>query len=190
MDLQIIEETADILDQLGEIPISFEVRSLFRVDLEENGLGGIRLTEEPVDPPWLKDCDAEKEERPLTWRRWDLTNWGFISAMDDDLRAGCAVIATDTQDVNFLEDRKDLAALWDIRVRPDYRGKGVGRALMTTVEEWSRKRGCIQLKIETQNINVPACRFYAAMGAQLGMINRFAYQDYPDEIELIWYKDL
>jgi hypothetical protein len=51
-------------------------------------------------------------------------------------------------------------------------------------------RECRQLKVETQNINVPACRFYARQGCVLGVIDRFAYPTLPDEVQLLWYKDL
>jgi hypothetical protein len=44
--------------------------------------------------------------------------------------------------------------------------------------------------IETQNTNVPACHFYTARGCELGAINRFAYPTLPNEIQLLWYKDL
>jgi hypothetical protein len=46
------------------------------------------------------------------------------------------------------------------------------------------------LKAETQNINVPACRLYAKHGFVLGVINRYAYAALPDEVELIWCKEL
>jgi len=46
------------------------------------------------------------------------------------------------------------------------------------------------MKAETQNINVPACRFYAKHGFTLGVVNRFAYQEFPDEVELVWYRKL
>jgi streptothricin acetyltransferase len=58
---------------------------------------------------------------------------------------------------------------------------------------WARARGCTQMKIETQNINVAACRFYAAMGAELGDIRRFAYRLEPlaaHEAQLNWYLPL
>ena len=47
--------------------------------------------------------------------------------------------------------------------------------------------------IETQNINVNACRFYAKQGCKLGGINRYGYGDHPQvkhEVMLIWYLDL
>ncbi len=45
---------------------------------------------------------------------------------------------------------------------------------------------CAELKIETQNINVPACRFYARQGCRLSAIVSHAYAEFPDEIQLIW----
>ena len=56
--------------------------------------------------------------------------------------------------------------------------------------DWTRARKCDLLKIETQNINVPACRFYTSQGAVLGMVGRFTYPELPDEAMLVWYKEL
>jgi hypothetical protein len=58
----------------------------------------------------------------------------------------------------MLNGRNDLAVLWDVRVHPEYRGRGVGHRLFTAAAEWARTRDCRVLKIETQNINAPACR--------------------------------
>jgi hypothetical protein len=46
------------------------------------------------------------------------------------------------------------------------------------------------MRIETQNINVPACRFYARRGYLLGAVHRYAYPQLPDETQLLWYKEL
>jgi GNAT superfamily N-acetyltransferase len=74
-----------------------------------------------------------------------------------------------------------LAVLWDIRVAPAFRGRGVGRALFEAVETWVGARGCAELKVETQNINVAACRFYAALGCQLRTVRTDAYPLCPGE---------
>ena len=106
---------------------------------------------------------------------------------------GAATVAYNTPGVHMLEERSDLTVLWDLRVHPDFRGQGIGARLFQTAEKWSYSRDnpVHQLKIETQNINVDACRFYARQGAVLGGINRFAYfPTYPDETQLLWYKDL
>jgi hypothetical protein len=49
-------------------------------------------------------------------------------------------------------------------------------------------RGCRLLKIETQNVNVPACYFYRRMGCTLASIDSLAYPDLPDEVQLMWAK--
>lgn len=89
--------------------------------------------------------------------------------------------------------RDDLAVLWDIRVQPDFRSRGLGRRLFRRAVDLARERGCRQLMAETQNVNVPACYFYAAQGCQLGAIHRHAYARHPNvahEVMLLWYADL
>jgi GNAT superfamily N-acetyltransferase len=119
-----------------------------------------------------------------------VSTWGFLVARIDGRRVGGAAIAFDTPGVAMLDGRRDVAVLWDIRVAADARGAGVGSALFREVEAWARVRGCSRLEVETQNINVPACRFYARQGCTLGAVNRSAYPDLPHEIQLIWFKDL
>jgi GNAT superfamily N-acetyltransferase len=63
-------------------------------------------------------------------------------------------------------------------------------ALFRAAEHWARARGCRRLKIETQNVNVAACRFYQKMGCTLGAIDRFAYPGQPAEVRLLWGKAL
>jgi ribosomal protein S18 acetylase RimI-like enzyme len=51
---------------------------------------------------------------------------------------------------------------------------------------------------ETQNTNVPACRFYRGQGFHLGAIHRYGYVGAPSEGDpsvaaetmLLWYLDL
>ena len=144
-----------------------------------------RLVEMLVEIPYTKDYDAE--EPPSRWSEiWDLSNWGLLFALDGEQRVGSAVVAWRTQGVNMLQGRDDLAVLWDIRVKPDFRGTSAGKALFAAAADWARERKCTEMKIETQNINVPACRFYAAIGAELWSINRFAYPDMPEETQLLW----
>lgn len=193
MDLktQIIEESDEVLPEYGRIPISFEVRSVFDVQLLEGGLKGFLLSERPVVPPWVKDYDGFKGEGPTRWAdQWNISNWGFISAFVNSSRQGGCVIAHDTPGVHKLEGRTDIAALWDIRVAPLYRGQGIGGHLVEEALSWAKRHNCRMLKVETQNINVPACRFYAKHGFRLGAVNRYAYTECPDETELIWCKEL
>ena len=110
--------------------------------------------------------------------------------MDGREMVGGATVAYDTPQVNMLDNRRDMAVLWDLRVRPDRRGEGIGKLLFRHAAAWARSRPCDWLKIETQNINVPACRFYASQGCELGAIHRFGYAGEPDvahEVRLFWY---
>jgi GNAT superfamily N-acetyltransferase len=66
----------------------------------------------------------------------------------------------------------------------------VGRALLEGAEHWVSEAGLGGLAIETQNINVPACRLYARRGYDLVAIQRFAYAGLPNEVRLIWHKQL
>ena len=191
MGVEIREEPIEWIGRLAEIPIAFRVDRILDVSPVDGGLGGVALSEVPVDDPWVKDYDAVHDEGPSGWgKQLDVSNWGLLTARDADRLVGAAVVAYDTPTVDMLEGRTDLAVLWDIRVVLDARSRGVGTKLFLAATEWARSRGCRTLKIETQNINVPACRFYARLGCTLGMINRFAYVDLPDEVQLIWYKQL
>ena len=190
------EEPLAALAEYGRIPIAFEVRSVLECTPRERGLAGFDLVERPVAMPWTKDYDAIAGDAPARWaRRFDVSRWGLLSAREPSAPEGApwlggATIAFDTPGVHMLEERRDLAVLWDLRVRPDVRARGVGATLFRAAEAWAAARGCRWLKVETQNVNVPACRFYAAQGCTLGAIHRFAYAELPDEVQLLWYRDL
>jgi len=191
MSFQIVEEPATVLPQYGRISPAFLVDSRFVVDPIENGLGGLRLRLESVTPPYVKDYDADSGHGPEHWlERWDISHWGVQSAFEGGKRVGGALIARDTPGVHMLDGRRDLAVLWDIRVHTQYRKKGIGSALFSASIEWAKTNGCRQLKVETQNVNVPACHFYARHGCRLAAINPFAYPDQPEEVQFMWLMDL
>jgi GNAT superfamily N-acetyltransferase len=190
MKITIEEISPDNLAEYASIPIAFTVKSILEVELVEDGLGGMLLHEIPVRP-YIKDYDADGES-PVGWpTRYNVTNWGFFLARMGDKPVGATAVAFDTTGVFMLEARRDLSVLWDIRVRPEARGAGI--LLFRYAAGWSRARGCTQMKIETQNVNVPACRFYQRMGARLGEIHCHGYAAMPavaHEVMLNWYLDL
>jgi len=180
------------LDRLADyngVPMLTPIESRLAIRLIDGGLGGFQLVEEPVDRPWIKDHGA------LTDRvqRWDTSGWAFLLASVGGVATGGATVAARTPEVSMLDRRDDLALLWDLRVHPDHQRRGVGSALLGRMVEWSRAEGMTQLKIETQDVNVPACRFYAKQGCRLGRIDRHGYAGDPrvaHEAMLIWYLDL
>ena len=190
MPIDIVVQCVDRLRAYGEIPISLTVDSRYRIDAIDRGRGGWKLVEERVDPPYVKDYDAGSE-RPLRWaQRWDISNWAVLAAMENTTRLGGAVVAWNTPGVDLLAGRDDLAALWDLRVHPNRRREGIGKRLFDHAAAWARAKGCRQLKVETQDINVPACKFYAKQGCYLGAVHYGVYPEYPDEVQLLWYLDV
>jgi GNAT superfamily N-acetyltransferase len=123
-------------------------------------------------------------------RRFGLPTWGLFIARVDGQIVGGAMVAYGDPNVEMLEGRSDLAVLWDIRVVPAIREQGVGSALFQAAEAWVAERQCRELKVETQNTNVAACRFYARHGCVLRVANRGVYPPFPDEVQFLWYKDL
>lgn len=191
MDFEVSEEPVGALPTLSELSIAFVVDRILDLVPQESGLGGLALHERPLAAPYLKDYDAIVGNRPCDWlSRFDVAHWGFITARSGGRLIGAAVIAYDTPTVTLLENRRDLAVLWDIRVAPDARGQHVGAALFQAAAEWAASKGCRLLKIETQNTNVAACRFYARQGCTLGASRQFAYEELPHETQLLWYKEL
>jgi GNAT superfamily N-acetyltransferase len=188
IDVAVFEEPIDSLRDYASVPIAFEAVSTFEVKREGERFV---LSEVPVLSPYIKDYDAIPGEHPSEWaRRFDVSRWGVLAARAGGRRVGGAVIAFDTPGVDMLEGRRDLAVLWDIRVALEARGFGVGAALFRAAEAWARARGCRQIKVETQNVNVPACRFYARQGCVLTSADPSAYPGLPGETQLLWYKDL
>jgi GNAT superfamily N-acetyltransferase len=190
MNIEVTEASLTKLPEYGRIPIAFEVRRVLDCT-EQHGLGGITLTERVLDTPYVKDYDRIAGEGPQRWcERFDTSHWALLMAKAQGRLVGGATLAFDTPGVDMLEGRQDLVVLWDIRVCPEARRHGIGSTLFRAALAWARAKGCRQLKVETQNVNVPACRFYAGQGCVLGAIHRFAYPSLPEEIQLLWYKDL
>lgn len=194
MAFSIAEVGKESLGEYSKVPIAFEVKSVLEVDRVQGGLGGLALTEAPVDQPYIKDYDASPDGGPARWtEKFDLSNWAIFIGHDGASPVCGATVAFDTPGVHMLAGRSDLAVLWDIRVLPGMRRSGIGAKIFARASDWARGRGAAQMKIETQNTNVPACRFYLKQGCRLGEIDLQAYAHDPltaHETMLVWYLDL
>jgi GNAT superfamily N-acetyltransferase len=195
MALVIEEIGAELYPLYAAIPIAYTVESVLRVEVLDGGLGGLQLVEEKLPTAYVKDYDKQGNDRPSAWvSEFDLSRWGILLARDGGHPVGGAAVAVGAG-VYLLDrfQRQDMAVLWDIRVAPDQRRRGTGKELFWRAADWARARGFGQLGIETQNVNVAACRFYARQGCELGAIHRFGYSgcaDVAQEAMLLWYLDL
>lgn len=183
--LEVREESVHDLRPHASIPSVFETRSVFDVRRLQTGF---EMKEVPA-APFRKNYDDVED--PLTWpREFDTSRWILLSAFAGGRRIGGAIVAAATPDVDMLEDRTDLAVLWDLRVEPECRGRSVGSALIHAAQDWARSAGCTELKVETQNTNPGACKLYMRHGFVLAEARHGAYPDLPDEVQLIWRKRL
>lgn len=185
------EVGTDALAAYDSIPMLVQVDRIFTVTWTEGGLGGCVFTEQKVEP-YVKDLGKWEKIYTLP-QRFNLSNWMFFMAYDKEQPVGGAVVASRTQGVHMLDGRDDISVLWDLRVMPSRQRQGVGKRLFDMAADWSRHRGLKQMKIECQNVNVAACRFYHRQGAVLQRIDAQAYACEPEvaqEVQLVWYLDL
>jgi len=81
------------------------------------------------------------------------------------------------------------AFIEDISVLGDYRGKGIGHALINTAIEWAKQNNLCGLMLETQDVNLLACRFYSKLGMKIGAVDNMLYANFPtyNERAIFWY---
>jgi GNAT superfamily N-acetyltransferase len=189
--IRVIEEPSSNLSEYASIPIAFEVSEIVDPAILIRGANADNLQSRRVDIPYIKNYDEHPGHSPLDWpAQFNVAKWGMLSAFARDQRVGGALVVQGDDAIDMLESRRDLAVLWDLRVAPPFRRSGVGTALLSAAEGWARDHGARELKVETQNINVAACRFYDRCGFTLGAVNPGAYEELPDEVQLLWYKSL
>lgn len=179
--------TLEELEEYGNIPFYYITNKKYELKKINNGLGGIILELIDVEE-YYKDFGSKVDH----WKEmFDLSNWEFFAAYNENgkMVAGCT-IATKTHNCNMLEKREDLAVLWDIRVSNEYKHKGIGQKLFELIRKYAKENGFKQLKVECQNTNPAAVNFYHKQGMKLCAINEYAYPEYPNETQLLWYVDL
>jgi GNAT superfamily N-acetyltransferase len=187
MSITVLEESASALTAYAKVSIAFDVTRRYRLEVVRAGLGGLVLVEEPV-APYIKDYDARGGGGPASWPcRWDVSAWGLLAAHDEGgARVGGAAVAWKTAELVITGNPAQTAVLWDLRVDHRFRRRGVATLLFSKVRGWCLERGIRRIEVETQNTNVPACRFYASQGCELVAIDREAYGEECDEVRLVW----
>jgi|SRR5689334_737208 len=187
--LTIIEESADRLADYAAVPIGFTVAEVF----DENAIaalaGGESAAPTALATPYWKDYDAYAGNGPTNWpATFDTSRWTILAGYRGTQRVGGVIAIVADPKVDLLRDCSACALLWDLRVAPNVRGQGIGSALLDAAESAVRRRGARALRVETQQVNVPACRLYRRHGFHLERVTRGAYADLPSEVQLLWLK--
>jgi GNAT superfamily N-acetyltransferase len=181
--MEMLQIKPSMLAGYASIPISFEVTSKLQVCPVKNGLGGLQLVEKSCTP-YVKDYDRFADSHPLNWsNHFDVNRWGLFVMESNGVYVGGSAVAP---------QEEGTAVLWDLRVHPNFRNKGVGGQLLNAAIKWVKERQYKTLMVETQNVNVPACKFYSKQGFILKTIDVCGYSDpiVQDETKLLWYLDI
>jgi GNAT superfamily N-acetyltransferase len=167
------------------VPIAFRATS--RLVRDPAGSTSDTLVETPLARPFDKDYDASPGMSPLAWaERYLLDQWGLLVADVEGRVVGGAAVAPGAEVMPEHDVTRGAAVLWDLRVAPGWRGQGIGSALFRAAERWTSAHGSHTLVVETQDVNVAACRLYARLGCRLLSYEEDAYDAAPGEARLIW----
>jgi ribosomal protein S18 acetylase RimI-like enzyme len=182
------QASTDFLDDYDKIPMKLTVTTILKVIKLGQGLDGIQYRFEEMDvKPYIKDfTEGESVKRWL--EHFKIATWAFFMANDGENPIGGAAVVANAPEICMLDGRNDLTVLWDIRVSENYKHQGIGEHLFKMAYNWSKDNGYKKMKIESQNTNIPACRFYQKQGAELVVIDENRYG--TDEVMFLWYVNL
>lgn len=142
------------------IDTTFETQTVF--DLVTTPTS-IQLVARTLPKPLLKRYSIG--EVFAGWARWD-TGW----VADDGGIRGFATVE--------YEAWHQRLNLWFLYVAPDWRRRGVGRALLDRVEHHGRNIGATHVWLETSTANVPGVAAYSRLGYTLCGADRLYYGSY------------
>ena len=91
--------------------------------------------------------------------------------------------------VRLRKNWNKYAYIEDIAVSKNHRNKGVGHKLIEKAIEWANQKNLFGLMLETQDVNLQACRFYSKIGFQIGAVDTMLYGNFSDTHEkaIFWY---
>ncbi|MFP4078286.1 MAG: GNAT family N-acetyltransferase [Candidatus Izemoplasmataceae bacterium] len=116
------------------------------------------------------------DEEPGAWKKFiSMRNFRMVGIRYDDQVVAAMSLVHDNTTVRMLEGRKDVLLIWDLRVHPDHKRKGYGKALIEYARKEAKSLGVNHLRLETQNTNPNAIEFYLAVGFELAHIREHAY---------------
>lgn len=84
----------------------------------------------------------------------------------------------------------DEAQLMNIAVAPRWRGRGVGRGLLTELVARMKARGAVRMTLEVRPSNAPALALYGALGFEDYGRRPGYYRDNGEDAVIMWKMDL
>ena len=173
MDIQIRQMDSQALDQVDSFNRNSMVNSHLMLHIQDNK---ISYSIVPVEP-YEKILDVDPED--------------YTTFIDNPQKVifFADVDGEPAGQIKLIPWWNKFAYVEELIVDTEFRGQGVGSALMNRAIAWAREHGFPGLTLETQDNNVPACKFYEKCGFVLSGFDLYAYKclDNPSEIALYWY---
>lgn len=176
--------TEDDIPALADIRPGFVSDTVLQVERLGSGIeGGWRLVERRLPAPFDKGhaYDFDANERARIYQR---LHRGDGLQLVVEWRGRIVGVLDVTP-----EEWNSTAWVWNLMLDQAVRRRGLGRALFERAVRWARRQGYRALVFETQTNNVPACKFYLAMGCRLDGLRETLYTNDDlgrNEVALFW----
>jgi [ribosomal protein S18]-alanine N-acetyltransferase len=82
----------------------------------------------------------------------------------------------------------DEAHITNIAILPDYRGRGLGEAILTKIIDLARELGAKSMTLEVRVSNSVAQNLYRKLGFENGGIRKGYYTDNQEDALVMWVK--
>ena len=95
--------------------------------------------------------------------------------------------------VRFARNWNRYVHIADLAVKQEFRRQNVGRILILATIQWAVAHHHVGISLESQDVNLAACRFYRKLGFTLGGFDEHFYQQIPEvhgQGALYWYLDI
>lgn len=139
---------------------------------------------------WASFEELFEKPRVKIYPREDRDLSGYIDARDKAVFL--AVSDRVEGQITLKSNWNNFAYVEELYVSESARGQGIGRRLVERAEDWAAERRLKGLMLETQDLNLAACRFYAKTGFQIGGADTLLYEglgtEVAEERAIFWYK--
>lgn len=140
-----------------------------------------------TEPMRLQDLDAVRRiERQSFTTPWSYE--AFVSELleNDNARYLVARDGADVVGYVGLWIILDEGHITNVAVRPDRRGRGVGRCLLAAITRVARAHGARRMTLEVRKSNVRAQKLYTALGYRAAGVRPQYYVDNNEDAIIMW----
>src|SRR5687768_9426868 len=160
MEIHICQMDSQSLHQVDQFNRKFMVNSKLVLQMEA---GRLTYSISPV-PPYEKEISVDAED--------------YTTFIDNPQKAifFVDIQGTPAGQIKVIPWWNKFAYIEDLVVDPEFRGMGVGRALVISAIDWAKHHHYPGITLEAQDNNVSACHLYARCGFELRGFDTHLYK--------------